>query len=54
MSKSFIVKLTVEVTRHVIADSAEEAIDNVDYNDMMREIKNYSISGDLSAEEVAL
>jgi hypothetical protein len=50
--KTYLVTGTVTVTRAVEANSKDEAISKVDKNDMMHEIKSYSVSMEFEAEDL--
>ena len=50
--KSYKVIMRVEIERCVDAESEEEAIDKVDTDDMMHELKNYGVDTEFVAEEL--
>lgn len=44
--------MRVEIERIVKADSEEEALDKVDNDDMMHELKHYSVDEEYHAEKL--
>jgi len=47
------VTMRVDITRLVEADSEDDALNKVDDNDMMHELKNYGVDEEYFAEKVS-